>query len=325
MTEIKLKEISKTIRVLTIYEKLIKDKHVNKSSLAKLFEVDNRTIQRDFSEIKDYLSNNIETLGSRELCYNSLNGNHYLNHGEDFLNKKDILAIIKILLESRAFSKCELNHLVNSLLNMVNKGQRDEIEKIVSNERFNYMPLTHKDPLLNKIWDLSEIIRLQKIVELEYEKTDGGKVIRQIKPLAIVFSEYYFYLLWESDKYKDITVYRIDRIKKYKILEKKFSIDNSKRFEDGEFRKRVQFMYSGELNKIKFEFYGDNTEYIMDRLPTAVIKERTYEKTVIEAEVYGEGIIMWLLSQSNKIKLISPEILVEKIRDEVLQMYNMYN
>lgn len=63
----------------------------------------------------------------------------------------------------------------------------------------------------------------------------------------------------------------------------------------------------------------------MDRLPTAVIKERTYEKTVIEAEVYGEGIIMWLLSQSNKIKLISPEILVEKIRDEVLQMYNMYN
>jgi hypothetical protein len=37
------------------------------------------------------------------------------------------------------------------------------------------------------------------------------------------------------------------------LLEEDFQINYRGRFQDGEFRKRVQFMYSGELTKVKFD------------------------------------------------------------------------
>ena len=47
-------------------------------------------------------------------------------------------------------------------------------------------------------------------------------------------------------------------------------------------------------------------EPVLDRLPTATILEQDFDKYVIEAEVYGKGIVMWLFSQSSSIKVLSP-------------------
>lgn len=62
------------------------------------------------------------------------------------------------------------------------------------------------------------------------------------------------------------TIYRIDRIAGYKVLDEHFKIPYSDRFEEGEFRKRVQFMYGGKLQKIKFRYKGGSIEAVLDRL-----------------------------------------------------------
>lgn len=51
-------------------------------------------------------------------------------------------------------------------------------------------------------------------------------------------------------------------------------------------------MYSGELQRITFEFSGPSLEAVLDRIPTAEIisdKDGVYK---ICAEVYGNGIQM---------------------------------
>ena len=90
-------------------------------------------------------------------------------------------------------------------------------------------------------------------------------------------------------------------------------------------KKRIQFMFLGELIKLKFEFYGPKIEPVLDRLPTATILEQDFDKYVIEAEVYGKGIVMWLFSQSSSIKVLSPPSLVEEMKDELRRLSNMYN
>lgn len=76
------------------------------------------------------------------------------------------------------------------------------------------------------------------------------KVKRIIQPVGIMFSEYYFYLLGhieniDKDKCfenkKDIfpTIYRLDRIQNYKVLNEHFSIIYKNRFEEGEFRSSI--------------------------------------------------------------------------------------
>ena len=100
------------------------------------------------------------------------------------------------------------------------------------------------------------------------------------------------------------TIYRIDRIRSFKILEERFHVPYSGRFEEGEFRKRVQFMYGGKLEHIHFRYTGPSLEAVLDRLPTAKVTSEDDEGWTISAEVFGKGIEMWLRSQGESVSVI---------------------
>ena len=98
--------------------------------------------------------------------------------------------------------------------------------------------------------------------------------------------------------------YRIDRIKDYVMLEEQFYIPYKNRFEEGEFRKRIQFMYGGELQHVKFKYTGTDLDSVLDRLPTAQVLDKVDDGYIISAEVFGKGINMWLKSQGDNVKII---------------------
>ena len=133
--------------------------------------------------------------------------------------------------------------------------------------------------------------------------------------MAIMFSEYYFYMaafIEDEAVRKDFdvindsfpTIYRIDRIKKLRVLEERFHIPYTDRFEEGEFRKRIQFMLGGKMQKVKFVYSGIDIDAILDRLPTAKILSEEDGKYVVEAEVFGKGIDMWMRSQGDLVEII---------------------
>lgn len=62
----------------------------------------------------------------------------------------------------------------------------------------------------------------------------------------------------------------------------------------------------------------------MDRLPTAKIIKQENNKIIIKSEVYGKDIIMLILSQAIKVKVLSSDSPVEQIRKEIYRMYNVY-
>ena len=93
----------------------------------------------------------------------------------------------------------------------------------------------------------------------------------------------------------------MDRLENIEILDEHFSIPYSERFEEGEFRKRIQFMYGGRLRRIKFKYTGNSLDSILDRLPTAEIVKEEEGGVVIKAEVFGDGVDMWLRSQGDDI------------------------
>ncbi|WP_242827322.1 helix-turn-helix transcriptional regulator [Terrisporobacter glycolicus] len=124
--------------------------------------------------------------------------------------------------------------------------------------------------------------------------------------------------------FDDPTVFRIDRIKKYESSGNKFYIPESERFENGEFRNRIRFMYLGKLMKIKFEFCGSSVDAVLERLPTSKIIDQYDNKYLIEAEVFGKGIIMWILSQGSKLKVISPDDFVKEIACEAKKISELY-
>ncbi len=95
-------------------------------------------------------------------------------------------------------------------------------------------------------------------------------------------------------------------------------------FEEGKFRKKIQFMYAGNLMTIKLKFYGGNPEPILDRLPTARVIEQYDHECTIEAEVYGKGCIMWLLSQADKVEILKPERLRNEFKETLNKIVQRY-
>lgn len=100
------------------------------------------------------------------------------------------------------------------------------------------------------------------------------------------------------------TIYRVDRLEQIQVQSEHFTVPYSQRFSEGEFRKRVQFMYGGRLRTVHFLYKGPSVEAVLDRLPTAEIvgeRDGTYE---IRAEVFGKGIDMWMKSQGEFVDIL---------------------
>lgn len=305
-------------RVLGIYTRLMNGYLINKAEEAVNYGVNERSIQRDIDDIRNYLETDSSNSGfSNSVVYDRMEKGYRLEQIYRMkLTNSEVLALCKILLDSRAFTKAEITEILDKLISCcVPKKNQRMVTELISNEEFHYVEPRHKTVFIDTMWSIGQAIRNCQYIEIDYLRMkDKAVVKRKVKPVAIMFSEYYFYLtafIEDEDVMKDFdvlndsfpTIYRIDRIKKLKVLEEKFNIPYSSRFEEGEFRKRIQFMYGGKLQKVKFKYLGPDVDAILDRLPTAEILDKDCGGFVIKAEVFGKGIDMWLNSQKEYIKI----------------------
>lgn len=292
---------------------------VNKAEEAQNYAVNERSIQRDIEDIRKFLELDSENTGDiNSVIYDRIDKGYRLEQMYKLkLTNSEVLALCKILLDSRAFTKKEMTELLDKLISCcIPKSNQKLVTDLINNEAFHYIELQHKTQFIDTMWDIGQAIRNCNYVEIDYFRMkDKAVVKRKVKPVAIMFSEYYFYLtafIDDEDVRKDFdvindsfpTIYRIDRIKKLKVLDKKFYIPYSSRFEEGEFRKRIQFMYGGKLHKVKFKYSGLDIDAVLDRLPTAQILSEENGVYSVSAEVFGKGIDMWLRSQGNIVEVL---------------------
>lgn len=306
-------------RVLGIYTKLINGSIVNKATEATNYGVNERSIQRDIDDIRNFMEQSIADSGVvNSIIYDRQEKGYRLEsiYQSKFSNS-EILAICKILLDSRAFTKIEMESMLNKMIECcVPETNQKIVCELVRNEAFHYIEPRHKTIFIERMWDIGQAIQQNLYIEIKYQGMQGSTVkTRKLKPVAIMFSEYYFYMtaFIDDKRVKDHfsviddafpTIYRIDRIQELSVLKEHYHIPYKDRFEEGEFRKRVQFMYGGKLRRVKFEYTGYSVEAILDRLPTAQILSEENGKYVIAAEVFGDGIDMWLRSQGDLVKIV---------------------
>lgn len=305
-------------RLLAMYAQLAEGKPLYKAREAVKYNCSLRSIQRDIEDLRSFFADRSETTGVvQELIYDrKLNAYRLVPPLRNLLTNEETFAVLKVLLESRSLKKAELFPILEKLISCcVPSDNRRQVTDLIANEKYHYVEPRHKKEILEKMWNLSAAIRAHKEIKITYMRQSGDDVSRVLKPVGIMFSEFYFYLVGFIDKENQLekikfevendpfpTIYRIDRIKEYVVTDTHFNVPYQNRFEEGEFRKRVQFMYGGKLQKIKFWYKGPSVEAVLDRLPTAKIEQQNENGYLISAEVFGKGINMWLRSQGDMVE-----------------------
>ena len=310
-------------RLLTIFLRLQAGQRLSKAQLSEEFEIDNRTAQRYISNLKSFLQD--QHIHNTEIKFDT-SDNTYRLIGKTTFNKKDILVISKILLENRALNESELKSLLENLLSLLSIEEQKEIEAIIGSERYNYKSLTNDKDRIDTIWFLSEAIRREQTLEIEYKAPLKDVKSHIIFPVSLYYDAHYFYLVAYHLKHEKYTTYRVDRIetlsKSHHI--KKPVISHKDKYKDGEVRNQKVDAFEGRKIDVTLIYKG-NAEIVLDQFPEHKILSENYDEIKVKITSQNTpGLKRWILGQGEAVTLLSPSKLIEEIQESLEKTLKNY-
>lgn len=314
-------------RVLEIFFRALRGEEISVQKLANEYDVSTKSISRDINDLKAFLADHRDLVGNTELKYSNQEKSYHL-YMDEFLTNKELFALTEVMIGSRAFSKMELLTLVDKMKRFTTPDDRSKLNELIRKELYHYTEVKHDcESVQATLWQLINCITDKREISIEYYRADRKWVTHRIRPASVMFTDYYFYLIaFNTEGTLDKPLYfRIDRIKYITEHRKKFTGMEAPEFDEGLLRQRSLFMWPGKLRTIRFEFTGSAIQAILDKLPTARVIERNGRTYTVEADVYGDGIKMWILSQGRRIKVISPADFVDEMKKEISLMIKNYD
>ena len=324
-----MKNLDNKYRLLDIFYKLMWDNHVTVTGMAQDYGVSSKTIKRDISAIRSFLSEYRELVGNIELRYDRQEHCYKLDRLEG-LSSQELLVILKILVGSRALDKESLRKVVDGLTVCASNTGQEIFRDFCKNELDYYCAVKKEEgiDIPKLVWKLEKAIQKGKAICVVYEKLKGGCVDRNLYPISVVFSSFYFYLLaCRSDIEESAVIYyRVDRMKEIREGKEWIPVSIEKRHQLDGARLYNQKMFMGKQTRIRFRYTGPSLQAVLDRFPTAEVVRQDETGTEVSAEVeYSRGTIMELLFQGSWVKALSPQKLVEDMKEELQKIEFLYN
>lgn len=314
----------KITRILSLYNRLELGEEINKTAFSLEHNINERSVDRDIEDIRLFLS---EIYSHKELNYDKARKVYYLtNNSKSLISSLEIITILKILINSRALRNDEMVGLINTIISLVDFDDKKAIKSLIDNELQNYIPPTHNKAILKMHWDLNQAISKKRKIRINYIRTDNKIVERRISPLAVIFSDYYFYLIAYIDgkDYHYPAFFRLDRINSFKIEDEIYSSELVFKYSVGEMKNNIKFMLGGELINIELKVNKEIVNTIIDQFPNANVIREDDKFYYLRIKVFEEGFVKWVLSNSNNVEVIKPLELRQRIKGEVTKILNMY-
>ena len=186
---------AKSWRLLDIYSRLVNGEQLKKSELALQYQVSEKSIQRDMSSLRDFME---ERDLSQELIYDTKQSAYHLiarrKHG---LCEGEMLAVGKILLDSRSLRRDEMLPMLERLINCcIPNAKRKPIKDLLLNEEYHYIEPQHGKHLFNLLWSLGQAIQAHQVLRIQYMKQDASCVKREIEPVGLMLTASMSCMCW---------------------------------------------------------------------------------------------------------------------------------
>lgn len=205
---------------------------------------------------------------------------------------------------TRTTNKTSLQNIavINDAMSVLLDGKKHVPEKIT----FQYLSYTIED--------------LKKQVVRKH----GEKIT--VSPYALLINEGNYYLLAYNSKGKLLT-YRVDRMKNVtRIGEPREGKEQFDSIDLANYTRQTFSMFSGEEQNITLQFINILLDTMVERFGTQAIYAKMDEKHMrVTAKVsLSEPFYGWLAGFGKRVKLISPDEAIEKYREHIDKIRQMY-
>ena len=151
----------------------------------------------------------------------------------------------------------------------------------------------------------------------------------EISPWALTWDDENYYMVGYDSKERKIKHYRVDKMLKIEIMA------DSKRegkalFKDMDmavYSKKIFGMFGGVEETVVLECKNGISGVIIDRFGTEVdIIKRAADSFTVRVNVQiSPQFLGWVFSLGENIKIISPDSVIERMRDEITRIKEIYN
>lgn len=296
----------KYYRILNILNRLNAGP-VSTSELAAEFNVSQRSVQRDIERIN--------MTGFSLVC--EKRGTYSFAPGTSLKSMR--------LTDDQVFVLLMMRDKLASLGGPVSEAFNDIFARVISG--------TDADPLFydintkalaslvkNIYNNISFAVRYRKYIKILYPGRNGLKKY-VLKPLKILTSDTFFYLLAVPTKKEVLLKYRLDRIMKIEVLAENYELpENKDILESLKNATSVWGVNTKTKYNIELEAKGQAADFFRCKivLPSQSIKECPDGSVRISAKISHEMEVLPLIMQwMPEIKVISPKSLKEKMRERM--------
>jgi len=305
--------------------------------------VNRATIKRNISDLMDAGLQ----IGANEITR---------THVNKATGEKEATTIYTDLYYEHEFTESELHMLIDGLLfsrSVPYKPRKALIKKLGDlssshfSQRIQHVHSMGADSPENKqlflnIEILDEAISKRKQVEIVYgyygtdmklhaRLNEDGTVKKQLlNPYQLVASEGRYYLICNKDNYDNVANYRIDRIMEINILKKPskpgnqvLGLENGLKLE--KYLYQHVNMFSGAPEKVEFIIPKNFVSVVIDFFGSHVSFFDKGDGTIsCNIEVSREAMRHWAGQFANVVRVVSPESLVEEIREDLRKANENY-
>lgn len=261
----------------------------------------------------------------------------------------------------RDFELSELKLLVSAIESskFITKEKSEKLIKKVCKLTSNY----EAEQLYNEIFDLERVkssnksiyyninsireavIEKKKITfeyfdyNLELEKEFRKEVvlksqvpknkIYEVSPFKLIWSNENIYLIAKHRKYKNISHFRIDRMRNVTISHNEISKEeeqNIAKINGNGYLKKNFGMYSGVVEEVAIEFENNLINPVVDQFGEDItIYDKTIKNFKILVKVVPEKTFFgWMLIFGKRARIVSPESVKYKIQDHIRETLEVY-
>lgn len=299
-------KIERLIGILSI---LLQEKKVTAPELAQKFEVSKRTINRD-----------IDSLSQAGIPLYTTQGNGGgISIAEGYRMDKTVLTskdMQNILAGLRSLDSVSGNNYYGQLMEKLLPGSSD----LISGRDYMLIDLSswYKKSLAPRIELIRSAIEKRQLLKFDYV-SQNSEGIRQVEPYYLVFKWSNWYLWGWSCERNDFRLFKLTRMEnmvesKQQFQVRKVDIDKLPQSNFPETEVSFTALFAPEAKWRIVEEFGSQQ-----------LQEQANGWLLLKGKYSDEkSLISWLLTFGNQAKLISPQIIRQKLVQRVNQIKSLY-
>lgn len=173
-------------------------------------------------------------------------------------------------------------------------------------------------------YELSEAVARQRSVLMEYYVQSRDELTRRtVDPLGLVYYTDHWNLIAFDHLRKDIRNFRLDYIRTMRVLSERF--ERPREFDLQEhLRERGT---SPENERFVIRFAPNVYRWARRSVPAEIVEEREGPDGWVEVTFYFENVeylSKWLLRYGTQVRVVEPEVLQERLREQAQALADLY-